>query len=102
MKKAKHARPLVLSVIIATSVAILILVVAGHSALAQMSPFGGLRPPVAGGIGGWLIAKQAIFYRALAGMIRSAKTDGSAFGGCSASRSPTAFSMRPGRATARR
>ncbi len=99
MKKAKHARPLVLSVIIATSVAILILVVAGHSALAQMSPFGGLRPPVAGGIGGWLIAKQAIFYRALAGMIRSAKTDGL---GCSASRSPTAFSMRPGRATARR
>jgi nickel/cobalt transporter (NicO) family protein len=44
-----------------------------------MSPFGGLRPPAAGGIGGWLIAKQAIFYRALAGMIR--KTDGSAFWG---------------------
>ena len=49
--------------------------------MAQMSLFGGLRPPVAGGIGGWLIAKQAIFYRALAGMIRSAKTDGSAFWG---------------------
>ena len=28
---------------------------------------------------GWLIAKQAIFYRALAGLIRSAKSDGSAF-----------------------
>ena len=38
------------------------------------------RPP-AGGIGGWLIAKQAIFYRALAGLIRSAKNDGSAFWG---------------------
>ena len=81
MRKASHARPLVLSAIIATSVAILILVVASHSALAQMGPFGGLRPPAAGGIGGWLIAKQAIFYRALAGMIRSAKTDGSAVWG---------------------
>ena len=81
MRKASHARPLVLSAIVATSVAILILVVAGHSALAQMGPFGGLRPPAAGGIGGWLIAKQAIFYRALAGLIRSAKTDGSAFWG---------------------
>ena len=81
MRKGRQPRPLVLSVIIATSAAILILVVASHSALAQMGPFGGLRPPAAGGIGGWLIAKQAIFYRALAGMIRSAKTDGSAFWG---------------------
>ncbi|MGO9400515.1 MAG: nickel/cobalt transporter [Xanthobacteraceae bacterium] len=81
MRKASHTGPLVLSAIVATSVAILILVVAGHSALAQTGPFGGLRPPAAGGIGGWLIAKQAIFYRALAGMIRSAKTDGSALWG---------------------
>src|SRR3954470_21415084 len=47
------------------------------------NPFGapkGLPPPVppAEGITGWLLAKQAEFYRLLSGAIRSAKTDGSA------------------------
>jgi nickel/cobalt exporter len=36
---------------------------------------------VVGGIGGWVLAQQALFYRALAGMIRSAKTDGFALWG---------------------
>ena len=35
-------------------------------------------PPAADGIAGWLLAKQAEFYRMLSGTIRSAKTDGSA------------------------
>ena len=81
MKKASHSRPLVHSAILATCIAILTFIAGSHSAWAQTGPFGGLRPPSAGGIGGWLIAKQAIFYRALAGLIRSAKTDGSAFWG---------------------
>src|SRR3954468_13038899 len=47
------------------------------------NPFGapkGLPPPVppAEGITGWLLAKQAEFYRLLFGAIRKAKTDGSA------------------------
>ncbi len=37
-----------------------------------------LPPPAAEGISGWLLAKQAEFYRALSGTIRAAKTDGSA------------------------
>ena len=74
-----HARSLVYLAIVATSVAMLILVAGSHSAQAQMGQLGAMRPPAIGGIGGWLIAKQAIFYRALAGMIRSAKSDGSAF-----------------------
>jgi len=35
-------------------------------------------PPAPDGIAGWLIAKQAEFYRMLSGTIRAAKTDGSA------------------------
>ena len=43
-------------------------------------PCGGPRPRI-GGIAGWILAKQAIFYRALPAMIRAAKTDGSALWG---------------------
>ena len=54
-----------------------------HQLLAQQgTPFGAPRPPAAaveqGGIIGWLLAKQAEFYRAMSGAIRAAKTDGSA------------------------
>jgi nickel/cobalt exporter len=51
------------------------------SAWAQVGPLGGPRPPPADGVVGWLFAQQALFYRALAGMIRAAKTDGSAYWG---------------------
>ena len=55
-------------------------------ALAQANPFGmrpgGAPPPVSplpiGGVAGFILAKQAEFYRALAAMIRAAKADGSA------------------------
>src|ERR1700730_10920385 len=50
-------------------------------AWAQTGPLGAIRPPAAAGFAGWLLAKQALFYRALAGLIRSAKTDGSAYWG---------------------
>src|SRR6266567_713224 len=54
----------------------------GAEALAQANPFGTgpapARPPAPGGIAGFILAKQAEFYRALAGMIRAAKADGSA------------------------
>jgi nickel/cobalt exporter len=49
------------------------------AALAQ--PFGvtrGPAPPEFGGITGWVLAKQAEFYRMLSGTIRAAKADGSA------------------------
>ena len=52
-----------------------------HSAYAQINSLGGLHAPVVGGVAGWVLEKQALFYRALAGMIRSAKTDGSALWG---------------------
>jgi nickel/cobalt exporter len=52
------------------------------NAFAQGNPFGGPRPgtaPVpAGGIVGWLFAKQAEFYRQFSGLIRASKADGTA------------------------
>jgi nickel/cobalt transporter (NicO) family protein len=44
-----------------------------HSASAA---FGSAHGSAVGGIAGWVLEKQALFYRALAGMIRSAKADG--------------------------
>jgi ABC-type nickel/cobalt efflux system permease component RcnA len=62
-----------------------ILLAAADQALAQSAPFGVPRPqaPAAApeGIVGWLLAKQAEFYRALSGAIRAAKADGSAVWG---------------------
>jgi nickel/cobalt transporter (NicO) family protein len=45
-------------------------------ALAQASPFGAA--PTASGFAGWVLSKQAIFYRALSATILMAKDDGSA------------------------
>jgi nickel/cobalt transporter (NicO) family protein len=101
-KAASHSRPFLHFAILATCIAILLVIAGSHSAWAQTSPFGGLRPPSAGGIGGWLIAKQAIFYRALAGLIRSAKNDGSAFWGLIGISFVYGIFTRQGRATARR
>jgi nickel/cobalt exporter len=52
-----------------------------HTAGAQYVAFGSPHGPVVGGIAGWVLAKQVLFYRALAGMIRSAKGDGFAVWG---------------------
>ena len=51
------------------------------SAFAQVGPFGSLRSPPATGVVGWILTQQAMFYRALSGLIRAAKTDGSAYWG---------------------
>ncbi len=53
------------------------MLVGAHPAWAQF----GMRPRSIGGVAGWLLAKQAVFYTALAAMIRSAKVDGSALWG---------------------
>lgn len=48
---------------------------------AMAQPFGlnrGASPPEVGGFTGWILAKQAEFYRMLSGLIRAAKADGSA------------------------
>src|SRR6185437_15067095 len=51
-------------------------VLIADAALAQ--PFGLSRASDAGGFAGYILAKQAEFYRMLSGTIRAAKTDGSA------------------------
>jgi nickel/cobalt exporter len=67
---------------------VLLLAVAGafDGAFAQGSPFGMPRPsmrpaPEVGGMVGWLLAKQAVFYRSLSGLIRAARVDGTAVWG---------------------
>lgn len=58
---------------------VLIVCAAVDAALAQ--PFGVTRSPApaeVGGFSGWILAKQAEFYRMFSGLIRAAKADGSA------------------------
>ncbi len=70
------AATIALSVLIASAFASLL-----ADACAQAGALGNIRPPAATGFAGWLLAKQALFYRALAGLIRAAKTDGAAYWG---------------------
>jgi nickel/cobalt transporter (NicO) family protein len=60
----------------------ILVVSAAPEAWAQPSPFGVGRPqpppPPPTGVAGWIIAKQAEFYRQFSGLIRAAKADGSA------------------------
>jgi nickel/cobalt transporter (NicO) family protein len=65
-----------------TLVAVLVLVASPlATALAQVSPLDAIRQPPATGIVGFILAKQSLFYRELSGLIRAAKTDGSALWG---------------------
>jgi nickel/cobalt exporter len=50
-------------------------------AWAQFAEYGGPHPAPATGFFGWLLGQQAFFYQALAGMLRAAKTNGSAYWG---------------------
>jgi nickel/cobalt transporter (NicO) family protein len=70
----RHLRRALLAVLILAAI-----VIGSHSAWAQFGT--GIRPPSAGGVAGWVLARQAAFYRVLAGTIRSAKVDGSALWG---------------------
>jgi nickel/cobalt exporter len=66
------------------SVLILAVLVAGagcQEALAQSSPLAAMRQPAPSGLFGWLLSKQALFYRELSGLIRAAKSDGTALWG---------------------
>jgi nickel/cobalt exporter len=68
---------------LAAIVALVMLAAAG--ALARVSvqagPLDVMRQPAATGIVGWIVAKQSLFYREMSGLIRAAKTDGSALWG---------------------
>ena len=48
-------------------------------AAAQFGSLGGMHPAPASGLFGWLLGQQAFFYQALAGTIRAAKTNNSAY-----------------------
>jgi nickel/cobalt transporter (NicO) family protein len=50
-------------------------------ALAQISPLDAMRGQHASGFLGWIAARQSLFYRELSGLIRAAKSDGSAYWG---------------------
>jgi len=64
--------------ILAIMLAAIVVTAGVDAAWAQTASFGELHPPALGGVAGWVLAKQAMFYRSLAGMIRAAKNDGSA------------------------
>ncbi|MCK1513315.1 nickel/cobalt transporter [Bradyrhizobium sp. 190] len=67
-------------VALAAFAAVMVFDAAVHALMAQ-NPFGGPRPPAepqAGGIIGWILAKQSEFYREMSATIRAAKSDGSA------------------------
>jgi nickel/cobalt exporter len=70
-----------LAACLAVVLAVLMLDGAAHLLMAQ-TPFGGPRPtgvePQAGGLVGWLLARQSEFYRQMSATIRAAKSDGSA------------------------
>ena len=68
---------------ICVAVAVVVLALDGvMQVLMAQTPFGGPRPsgaePQAGGIVGWLLAKQSEFYREMSATIRAAKSDGAA------------------------
>ena len=66
-------------VLLSASILLVLVIVIVDAAMAQ--PFGvnrGAPPSDVGGFTGWILAKQAEFYRMLSGLIRAAKADGSA------------------------
>ena len=85
MKKTVVGGRLVLYLTLIAIAAAGALLIAGvlDASLAQTGPFGTPRPPSASsapttGVIGWILAKQAEFYKQFSGLIRAAKSDGSA------------------------
>ncbi len=66
----------VAAMLIGSALIVAIVVACASSASAQTMPFGA--PRDVSGFAGWVLSKQAIFYRALSGTILAAKNDGSA------------------------
>jgi nickel/cobalt exporter len=71
--------PVIPRVMLALVIVTFAIALSAHTAaFAEANPFAGMRQPAATGITGWILAEQSRFYRALSGLIRAAKTDGSA------------------------
>jgi nickel/cobalt exporter len=66
----------VAAMLIGSALIVAIVVACASSASAQTMPFGAAK--TVPGFAGWVLSKQAIFYRALSGTILAAKSDGSA------------------------
>jgi nickel/cobalt exporter len=66
----------VAAILIGSALIVAIVVASASSASAQTMPFGAARD--VSGFAGWVLSKQAIFYRALSSTILAAKNDGSA------------------------
>jgi nickel/cobalt exporter len=84
VKAVLHGRTVFkLATIVTVAAGILLAAGVVDAVLAQTGPFGVPRSqaPAASGFTGWILAKQSEFYRGLSGMIRSAKTDGTALWG---------------------
>jgi nickel/cobalt transporter (NicO) family protein len=74
-----HHRHNIRRLMLVSAIALLVIALGAHTAaLAQVNPLAGMRQPPPTGVTGWILAEQSRFYRALSGLIRSAKTDGSA------------------------
>lgn len=75
-------RASVIAALLVAGAGIVLLDGAAMQALAQGAPFGAPRapapPPETPGLIGWLLAKQAEFYKAMSAALRAAKSDGSA------------------------
>jgi nickel/cobalt transporter (NicO) family protein len=72
-----------LAILLLAVATVLVLAGAVDAALAQAGPFGmpraqGAPPAQFGGVIGWILVKQAEFYRQFSGLIRAAKSDGTA------------------------
>jgi nickel/cobalt transporter (NicO) family protein len=83
MKPVIRARAVVHVVWFVIAVAGLLLIAGGLDAALAQAPFGVPRgqtapPPPMTGVLGWIFVKQAEFYRQFSGLIRAAKTDGTA------------------------
>ena len=60
------------------TIALVVVTSIDQNAVLAQTPFGASRASPETGFMGWLLAQQAVFYRALSGAVRHAKTDGSA------------------------
>jgi nickel/cobalt exporter len=74
-KSAQRVRP------IFSLIAVAVFAGASTHAWAEFAGYGAPPPAPATGLVGWLLGQQAFFYQALAGMLRAAKTNGSAYWG---------------------
>jgi nickel/cobalt exporter len=74
-RSAQRVRPIL------PLIAVVAVAGAATHAWAQFAGYGGRPPAPATGFAGWLLGQQAFFYQALAGMLRAARTNESAYWG---------------------